>query len=155
MWPAAKGWSTLPERPDGALATVTPPSEGPGPVAAEGHHTEHRRLLVGELVVRRVFYRSVVRVAWPFFLALYASVLAVGLAAWNVAAVLGWSPGDEDVDGGEVFWTALGAGVVVVPLAVAASLGLAALYNTVSEHTGGLQVAVVSPRRSRRRHLAG
>lgn len=108
---------------------------------------EHRRLLVGSLVVRRITYRSVARVAWPFFAALYAVALVVGLAAWNLAALAGWSPGTDGVD---VVWAALASSVVVVPALVLTALGVAALYNAVSERAGGVEIAVVSPRRYRR-----
>lgn len=108
---------------------------------------EHRRLLVGNLVVRRLTYRSVARVAWPFSAAAYAAALVIGTAAWNLAALAGWSPGTDGLD---VAWAAAALGVVVVPLLVAVSLGLAALYNVISERTGGVEIAVVSPRRYRR-----
>ena len=114
-------------------------------------HSEHSRLLVGDLVVRRVSYRSVSRVAWPLFLGLYAGAVLVGVAAWNLAALAGWSPADRDLAGDEVFWSAVAAGVILVPLGVALALGAAGLYNAISERAGGIEVSVVSPRRSRRR----
>ena len=123
----------------------------PAPAAAGGGGHEHRRLLVGDLVVRRVSYRSVSRVAWPLFLGLYVGAVFVGVAAWNLAALAGWSPGERDLAGDEVFWTAVAAGVVLVPLGVALALATTALYNAISERTGGIEVGVVSPRRSRRR----
>ncbi len=120
------------------------------PAPGDGH-SEHRRLLVGDLVVRRVSYRSVSRVAWPLFLGLYAGAVLVGVAAWNLAALAGWSLGDRDLAGDEVFWTAVAAGVVLVPLGVALALAAAGLYNAISERAGGIEVSGVSPRRSRRR----
>ncbi len=116
-------------------------------------HTDtagHRRLLVGDLVVRRVTYASVTRVSWPFFAALYATATAVAVVAWNIAALAGWSPHDHGVDGITVIWAVVAAGVVFVPVAVAVALGVAALYNAVSRRTGGLEIAVVSPRHHRR-----
>ena len=115
-----QGGPALTDHPYGSTTAATlPPGTAPAPAVAPGpaeeHSHEHRRLLVGDLVVRRVSYRSVARVAWPFFVALYASLLAAGLVAWNLAGVFGWSPGDDDLVGGEVFWTAVGAGVVLCP----------------------------------------
>ena len=124
------------------------------PSPADSRH-EHRRLLVGDLVVRRVSYRSVSRVAWPMFSGLYAGALLVGVAAWNLAALTGWSPAEHDLAGGEVFWSAVAAGIVLVPLSVVLALAAAALYNAISERTGGIEVAVVSPRHSRRRPVHG
>jgi len=111
----------------------------------------HRRLLVGSLVVRRVSYRSVARVALPLFSVVY--VVGVGLAAlvWNLAAVAGWSPDDDGLSGVTVFWWAVTAGLVAVPLATMAAVAMGALYNEVSERVGGIEIAVVSPRSQRRR----
>ncbi|MCB1006987.1 MAG: hypothetical protein KDB35_22580 [Acidimicrobiales bacterium] len=130
-----------------APATAAPPPTE--------RHGEHRRLLVGDLVVRRITYRSVSRVAWPFLAALYGALLGVAVVGWNVAALLGWSPAEHGLDGLQVFWTAVAAGAVLVPAGVGLALVLAALYNAVSERTGGLQVAVVSPRRAARRAEGG
>lgn len=135
---------------------LRPPDVSPPPRAAPAlepttdgatRDEEHRRLLVGNLVVRRLTYRSVARVAWPFFGALYAVTVAAGVVVWNVAALLGWSPGTDGVD---VAWAAVAASAVAVPALVAATLGLAALYNVVGERYGGVEIAVVSPRRYRR-----
>lgn len=111
---------------------------------------EHRRFLIGDLVVRRVTYASVAHVAWPFFAALYAIGFGVGVAVWNVAALAGWSPDDRGLDGVTVAWAVIAAGLVVVPVAVGVTVAVAALYNAVSRHTGGLEFAVTSPRRHRR-----
>lgn len=138
-----------PLRPPDVSAPAGPPPASDEHAGADG---AHRRLLVGSLVVRRVTYRSVLRVAWPFFAALYAAALALGAAAWNVAALAGWDPGRDGVG---VIWTALALGIVVVPVLVVLALALVALYNLVSERCGGVEVAVVSPRRYRadgRRH---
>lgn len=118
--------------------------------AGDGRH-EHRRLLVGDLVVRRVDYRSVSRVAWPLLSGLLGGTLLVGVLAWNVAALAGWSPADQDLVGTEVFWSAVAAAVVLVPLGVGLALATAGLYNAISERAGGIEVKVVSPRRRRRR----
>ncbi len=75
----------------------------------------------------------------------------MGVAAWNLAALAGWSPADRDLAGDEVFWSAVAAGMILVPLGVALALAAAGLYNAISERTGGIEVSVVSPRRSRRR----
>ena len=127
---------------------AAPPSPAP---EGGGGGREHRRLLVGDLVIRRVSYRSVSRVAWPLFLGLYAGAIAAGLVVWNVAELAGWSPAEHDLVGGDVLGTAVAAGVVLVPLGVALALATTALYNAISERTGGIEVGVVSPRRSRRR----
>ncbi len=138
--------------PNGSTPTVAPGRTEP-PRTDDRH--EHRRLLVGDLVIRRVSYRSVARVVWPLFLTVCAGALTAGIIAWNVAALAGWRAAEHDLAGGAVFWTAIGAGVVLVPLAVALALGTAALYNAISERSGGLEVAVVSPRRSRQRGVDG
>lgn len=132
-----------PLRPPDVTAPMVTATTGDGTGATDG---EHRRLLVGSLVVRRVAYRSVLRVAWPFFGALYAVTLAVVAAAWNITALAGWDPSRDGVD---VAWAALALGVVVVPTLVVLAVALAALYNVVSERCGGIEVAVVSPRRYR------
>lgn len=110
-----------------------------------------RKLLVGSLVVRRVSHRSIARVAFPIFAITY--VVGVGLAAltWNLATVAGWSPGDDGLSGNTVFWCAVAGGLVGVPLAVLAAMALGVLYNGVSDRVGGIEVAVVSPRGTRRR----
>lgn len=107
---------------------------------------ERRRLLVGDLVIRRMSYRSVARVALPVFALAYLIALALGLVAWNVGSAFGWTPDPDQPDGDTVFWSAVGAGVVVVPFAWLSTLGLTALYNGVSRWTGGIEIAIVSPR---------
>ncbi len=113
---------------------------------------EHRRLLVGDLVIRRVAYRSVAGVAFPFLASLYAICLGIAALAWNVAALVGWSPASDGLEGGTVFSLAVLAGLVLVPVGVLVTLGLTALYNVVCRGRGGIEVAVVSPRRGHRRH---
>jgi hypothetical protein len=66
--------------------------------------------------------------------------------AWNLAALAGWSPDDADLAGAQVFWAAVAAGLVLVPLGVLVLLGATSAYNVVGAHAGGIQIAVVSPR---------
>lgn len=107
---------------------------------------ERRRLLVGDLVVRRVSFRSVARVAFPVLAIAYVIGVGLGAVAWNVATQAGWSPDPDYPSGITVLETTLVAGVVVVPVAWLVTLGLAALYNGVSKWTGGVEIAIVSPR---------
>jgi len=132
-----------PLRPPDVAAPVAPAPNAYGQATTDG---EHRRLLVGSLVVRRIAYRSVLRVAWPFFGALYALGFALAAVAWNIAALAGWEPTRDGVDAA---WTTVALGVVAVPTLVAGAVALAALYNVVSERCGGIEVSVVSPRRYR------
>ena len=138
--------------PESTPSTVLPIGDGRAARSTDdGPPVERRRLLVGDLVVRRVSYRSVARVMFPVIAGCYAALVAVGVLAWNVAALVGWSPGEDDLVGAEVFWSAIAGGVLLVPLGVVAALGVTALYNGVSDHVGGVEIAVVSPRRGHHR----
>ncbi len=106
--PLPPAWDpSIPPRPLRPADVSPPPRTAPAlepTTDGAAHDEEHRRLLVGNLVVRRLTYRSVARVAWPFFGALYAVTVAAGVVVWNVAALLGWSPGTDGVD---VAWAAV------------------------------------------------
>lgn len=110
-----------------------------------------RKLLIGSLVVRRVSHRSVARVAFPVFAIVYAVGLGVASLIWNLAAVAGWSPGDDRPAGNTLFWWAVAGGLLGVPLAVLAVVAMGVLYNAVSGRLGGIEIAVISPRQARRR----
>lgn len=103
-------------------------------------------------MIRRVTYRSVAGVALPFLASLYAICLAAAVVAWNVAALAGWSPESDGLEGVTVLWLSVVAGLVLVPLGVLVALGLTGLYNVVCRGRGGIEVAVVSPRRGHRRY---
>jgi hypothetical protein len=138
--------------PESSSSTVHPIGDGRAARSADdGPPIERRRLLVGDLVVRHVSYRSVARVAFPVLAGCYAALVGVGVLVWNVAALTGWSPGDDGLVGTEVFWSAVAAGVVLIPLGVTGALGVAGLYNLVSDRVGGIEIAVVSPRRGHHR----
>lgn len=140
--------------PEGTPSDRPPaPAGPPAPAPARApEHGEHRRLLVGDLVIRRVTYRSVAGVALPFLASLYAIGLGIATLAWNVAALAGWSPESDGLEGATVFWLAVVVGVVLVPVGVLVLLGLTGLYNAVCRGGGGIEVAIVSPRQGHRRY---
>jgi hypothetical protein len=115
-------------------------------------------------VIRRIAPWSVVKVASAFLLSLWLILVVASVIVWWVAAATGATGhvesfvaqllADESfvLDGGQLLWAGAVGGVILVVAGTALAVLLTALFNVLSELTGGLQVSVIeieSARRSR------
>ncbi|MCB1005915.1 MAG: DUF3566 domain-containing protein [Acidimicrobiales bacterium] len=122
---------------------------------------DRRRPAAGELVVRRLRLRSVLKVSLAFYLCCFGVVAVAVTILWHVANQEGWVTGwtgflvdigfdDAAVDGRALARATSIAGAVVVLTATLLTVAAACFYNQVSGLLGGVTVTL-APRRSRRR----
>lgn len=150
-----------PERADEAPApsTVDAPSTATAPPSGGGDREKRH---VGELVVRRVRLRSVLKVSLAFHLCLFAVVMLAGAILWHLANEQGWVTGwtgflvdigftDADVDGATLARASAITGGILVVTATLLTVAMACFYNEISGLLGGVAVTF-GPRGHHRRH---
>lgn len=136
-----------------------PLTEHPRPTGAVTG--ERRRFYVGELVVRRVRLRSVLKVSLALHLCLFAVVMLAGALLWRLANEQGWVTGwtgflvdvgftDADVDGVTLARASAITGGILVLTATLLTVAMACFYNQISGLVGGVAVTF-GPRKRRRR----
>ncbi|MFN0091327.1 MAG: DUF3566 domain-containing protein, partial [Acidimicrobiales bacterium] len=115
---------------------------------------------VGRLV-RRVEPWSVLKFSLVYLLALDLALLLAGAALWRLGAGAGWIEDLERFvgelfqldafrfDGRQIFSVAALVGFLFVLCGALAATGLAALFNLISDLTGGIRLSVVEEETAR------
>ncbi len=145
--------------PVDATATTAPLATEAAAASGRGDRTTFD---VGELVVRRMRLRSVLKVSLAFYLCLFAVVMLAGAILWRLANEQGWVTGwtgflvdigftDADVDGATLARASAITGGILVVTATLLTVAMACFYNQISGLVGGLAVTF-GPREHRRRH---
>lgn len=131
--------------------------------AASAHHAhDRRRVATDRLVVRRMRLRSVAKVAFTFYLCVWAVVAIAGTILWSMANQQGWVTGwtgflvdigfsDATVDGPTLARASATAGGIMVVTATLLTVAAACFYNQLGGLIGGIEVTLVAPRSRRRR----
>lgn len=137
------------------------PAAGADAIAGTVEPGERRKFYVGELVVRRVRLRSVLKVSLAFHLCLFAVVMLAGAILWRLANEQGWVTGwtgflvdvgftDADVDGATLARASAITGGILVATATLLTVAMACFYNQIAGLVGGVAVTF-GPRKKRRR----
>ncbi len=122
---------------------------------------ERRKFYVGELVVRRLHLRSVLKVALALNLCLLAVGMVAGALLWRLANEQGWVTGwtgflvdigftDADVDGAALARASASIGGILAATATLLTVAIACLYNQIAGLIGGVAVTFGPRRRGAR-----
>lgn len=135
----------------------------PDPAVSTYEGTDgRRRILMGQLIVKRVRLRSVAKVALTFYLCLWAVVAVAGTILWSLANREGWVTGwtgflvdlgftDAAVDGATLAKASATAGAIIVATATLLTIAAACFYNQLSGLIGGVEVTLTSTKHRRGR----
>jgi len=140
-------------------AVDTPPRSEPT-MSTYQSSDGRRRILMGQLVVKRLRLRSVAKVALAFYLCLWAVVALAGTILWSLANREGWVTGwtgflvglgftDAAVDGPTLARASAAAGGIVLVTVTLLTVAAAFFYNQLSGLIGGVEVTLASTKRRR------